>query len=246
VGDDVELYGDASGHGLRATLHFLRQQMDKGEAERNLCLADFVAPRERGAVDWIGAFAVTTGLGIGPIVSELEKAHDDYRAIMVKALADRLAEALAEKVHRQAREDWGFGRGENLSVDELIREQYRGIRPAPGYPACPDHTEKTALFGLLDAEAATGVTLTESFAMLPAASVSGFLFAHPSASYFQVGRIGRDQVVDYQRRKGLDLRTVERWLAPYLDYEPDGESRSTTGEADAVAAADPKKALVGP
>jgi 5-methyltetrahydrofolate--homocysteine methyltransferase len=218
VGDDVEVYTDEARHGLLTTFHFLRQQMDKGEAEPNLCLADFVAPRDLGRVDWLGAFAVTAGLGIEDLLAEAEASHDDYRAIMIKALADRLAEALAEKLHRQAREDWGYGVGESLSTEELIRERYRGIRPAPGYPACPDHTEKRALFDLLGAEAG-GLRLTESFAMLPAASVSGFYFSHPEARYFQVGRIDREQALDYHRRKGMDLRTVERWLAPHLDYE---------------------------
>jgi 5-methyltetrahydrofolate--homocysteine methyltransferase len=239
VGDDVEVYTDEDRHGLRTTFHFLRQQMDKGEAEPNLCLADYLAPREKGRLDWLGAFAVTAGLGIGPIVSELEKAHDDYRAIMVKALADRLAEALAEKIHKAARADWGYGRGEDLPVEELIRERYRGIRPAPGYPACPDHTEKRPLFDLLGAEQAAGLTLTESFAMLPAASVSGFLIGHSEARYFQLGRIGEDQALEYHRRKGIDLRTVERWLAPNLDYDPDSKA-----PADAPAAEAPRELLV--
>jgi 5-methyltetrahydrofolate--homocysteine methyltransferase len=221
VGDDVEVYTDEARAGLRQTFHFLRQQMDKGEGEPNLCLADFLAPRETGRLDWLGAFAVTAGLGIEAILAEHEQAHDDYRAIMVKALADRLAEALAEKLHKEARGDWGYGAGETLGPEELIREQYRGIRPAPGYPACPDHTEKGPLFGLLDAEAAAGVSLTESYAMWPAASVSGFYFSHPAARYFQVGRIDREQALDYHRRKGVELRSVERWLAPNLDYEPE-------------------------
>jgi 5-methyltetrahydrofolate--homocysteine methyltransferase len=246
VGDDVEVYTSADRGGLRATFHFLRQQMDKGEAERNVCLADYVAPRDKCGADWLGAFAVTAGLGIGPIVAEHEKAHDDYRAIMVKALADRMAEGLAEKVHKQAREDWGYGRAEGLGIDDLIRERYRGIRPAPGYPACPDHTEKRTLFGLLDAEKAAGVTLTESFAMLPAASVSGFMIAHPDAKYFQVGRISREQVLDYHRRKGLDQRTVERWLAPYLDYEPDQERRADEPAPAERSPGEPKKALAVP
>jgi 5-methyltetrahydrofolate--homocysteine methyltransferase len=218
VGDDVEVYTDESRGGLLATFHFLRQQMDKGAAEPNLCLSDFVAPRELCRVDWLGAFAVTAGIGIEEVLAEAEAAHDDYRAIMVKALADRLAEALAEKLHQQARRDWGYGRGEALSVEELIRERYRGIRPAPGYPACPDHTEKGTLFDLLGAEE-IGLRLTESCAMLPAASVSGFYFAHPESRYFQVGRIDREQVLDYHRRKGMDVKAVERWLAPNLAYE---------------------------
>ena len=239
VGDDVEVYTDEGREGLLATFHFLRQQMDKGEGEPCLCLADYVAPREGGRVDWLGGFAVTAGLGIGPVVAELEKAHDDYRAIMVKALADRLAEGLAEKLHQQAREDWGYGRGEALGIEQLIREQYRGIRPAPGYPACPDHTEKRPLFDLIGGEERAGVTLTESFAMLPAASVSGFYFGHPQSRYFQVGRIDREQALDYHRRKGMDLRTVERWLAPHLDYEPE-EPRPEAGAAAGERAATPE------
>jgi 5-methyltetrahydrofolate--homocysteine methyltransferase len=236
VGDDVEVYADESRSRLLTTLHFLRQQSDKGENEPNQALADFVAPRESGHLDWLGAFAVTAGIGIEPVVEAFEKAHDDYNAIMTKALADRLAEALAELVHKRAREAWGYGRDEALSVEELIRERYRGIRPAPGYPACPDHTEKRKLFDLLQAEDTVGIRLTESFAMLPAASVSGLLFSHPQARYFAVGKIERDQVVDYQRRKGMDLRTVERWLAPNLFYEPE-ESPAASGPSPAVPAA---------
>ncbi len=224
VGDDIELYRDESRTGLLATLHTLRQQMDKGEAEQNLALADFVAPRDTGRIDFLGAFAVTTGIGIDALVQSFERAHDDYGSIMTKALADRLAEALAEWLHRRARVDWGYGREETLSSEDLIREQYRGIRPAPGYPAQPDHSEKPALFELLAAEKNAGIVLTETFAMLPAASVSGFYFAHPQSRYFQVGKIERDQVLDYQRRKGLDLRTVERWLSPVLNYEPEAET----------------------
>jgi 5-methyltetrahydrofolate--homocysteine methyltransferase len=162
---------------------------------------------------------VTAGIGIEPILADAAADHDDYRAIMVKALADRLAEALAEKLHKQAREDWGYGRGESLSTDELIRERYRGIRPAPGYPACPDHTEKRPLFDLIGAEA-IGMRLTESFAMLPAASVSGFYFSHPEARYFAVDMITREQVQDYAHRKGMTVVEVERWLSPNLAYEP--------------------------
>jgi 5-methyltetrahydrofolate--homocysteine methyltransferase len=220
AGDDVEVYADASRVGLLGTLHTLRQQADKGEGEPDHALADFVAPRETGLRDWIGAFAVTAGLGAEELVAEHEKRHDDYAAIMVKALADRLAEALAEWLHRKARADWGYGAGETLSLEELLREKYRGIRPAPGYPACPDHTEKGLLFDLLGGEDRVGIRLTETFAMRPAASVCGFFFAHPQARYFAIGRIGRDQVLDYHRRKGMDLRSVERWLAPSLAYDP--------------------------
>jgi 5-methyltetrahydrofolate--homocysteine methyltransferase len=199
-----------------------------------------VAPRDAGRVDFIGAFAVTTGIGAAALVQSFEKAHDDYGAIMTKALADRLAEALTEWLHKRARHDWGYGREEKLTADELIREQYRGIRPAPGYPAQPDHSEKAILFELLDAEKRAGISLTESYAMLPAASVSGLFLAHPQSRYFQVGRVDRDQVLDYQRRKGLDLRTVERWLSPVLNYEPEAE----TSAADArPAVAEPRGAL---
>jgi 5-methyltetrahydrofolate--homocysteine methyltransferase len=220
AGEDVEVYAGESREGLLGTVHTLRQQADKGENEPDHALADFVAPRETGLPDWIGAFAVTAGLGAEEIVAEHEKQHDDYAAIMVKALADRLAEALAEWLHRQARADWGYGRDESLSMEELIREKYRGIRPAPGYPACPDHTEKRLLFDLLGGEDRVGIRLTETFAMRPAASVCGFYLAHPQARYFALGRIGRDQVLDYHRRKGMDLRSVERWLAPNLGYDP--------------------------
>jgi 5-methyltetrahydrofolate--homocysteine methyltransferase len=220
VGDDVEIYADEGRRGLLGTLHTLRQQADKGEGEPDHALADFVAPKAGGRVDWIGAFAVTTGLGADALAAAHEKAQDDYSSIMVKALADRLAEAAAEWLHRKARADWGYGRGEALSVEELIRERYRGIRPAPGYPACPDHTEKRLLFDLLGGEDAVGIRLTETFAMQPAASVCGYFLAHPQARYFALGKIGRDQVLDYHRRKGMDLRTVERWLAPSLAYEP--------------------------
>jgi 5-methyltetrahydrofolate--homocysteine methyltransferase len=221
VGDDIELYADEAGSGLLGTLHTLRQQADKGEAEPDQALADFVAPRESGLVDWIGAFAVTAGIGAEAIAAEHERAHDDYAAIMVKALADRLAEALAEWLHQKARVDWGYGRDESLPLAELFRERYRGIRPAPGYPGCPDHTEKRLLFDLLGGEERVGIRLTESFAMQPAASVCGFYFAHPQSRYFALGKIDRDQVLDYHRRKGMELRAVERWLAPVLGYDPD-------------------------
>jgi 5-methyltetrahydrofolate--homocysteine methyltransferase len=220
VGDDVEVYADESRAGLLTTVHTLRQQGDRGEGEPAIALADFVAPRDTGLVDWIGAFAVTAGLGAEELAAGHEKEHDDYAAIMVKALADRLAEALAEWLHRKARADWGYGAGESLSIEELIREKYRGIRPAPGYPACPDHTEKRPLFDLLGGEEKVGIELTETYAMRPAASVCGFYFAHPQARYFALGKIGRDQVLDYHRRKGMDLRAVERWLAPNLAYDP--------------------------
>ncbi len=220
IGDDVEVYTDESRSGLLTTFHFLRQQADKQGREANFALADFVAPRDQGRLDYLGAFAVTAGLGCDALVARFEEQRDDYSAIMAKALADRLAEAFAEWLHKRVRAEWGYGKGETLGIDDLIREKYRGIRPAPGYPACPDHTEKARLFELIDASARAGISLTESFAMLPAASVSGLYLSHPDARYFQVGRIGEDQVQDYRRRKGLDQRTVERWLAPHLDYEP--------------------------
>ena len=220
AGDDIEIYADASRSGRLGTLHTLRQQADKGEGEAAQALGDFVAPRETGLADWVGAFALTAGLGAEELAAAHEKEHDDYAAILVKALADRLAEALAEWLHKKARADWGYGGEESLSIEELLREKYRGIRPAPGYPACPDHTEKRLLFDLLGGEDRVGIELTESFAMRPAASVCGFYFAHPQSRYFALGRIGRDQVLDYHRRKGMDLRAVERWLAPNLDYDP--------------------------
>jgi 5-methyltetrahydrofolate--homocysteine methyltransferase len=223
VGDDIELYTDASRTSLLATFYSLRQQMKKPEGEPELALADFVAPKETGLDDYLGIFAVTAGIGADELAARFEKAHDDYNAILAKALADRLAEALAEWAHKQARDAWGFGREEHLSPDDLLRERYRGIRPAPGYPAQPDHTEKATIWSLLDVERAVGMQLTESFAMLPAAAVCGLYFSHPRSRYFAVGKIGRDQVVDYHRRKGLDLRAVERWLGPYLNYESSSE-----------------------
>jgi 5-methyltetrahydrofolate--homocysteine methyltransferase len=221
VGDDVEVYADESrGHAL-ATFHFLRQQMVKPEDRANQCLADLIAPKAAGVKDYLGCFAVTAGIGIEPRVEAYEARHDDYNAIMLKALADRLAEAFAELMHQRVRRElWGYVLAEDLSVDALIDEAYQGIRPAPGYPACPDHTEKGPLFDLLQAPAQAGITITESFAMLPTAAVSGFYFSHPQSHYFAVGRIDRDQVEDYARRRGWDLRTAERWLAPILAYEP--------------------------
>jgi 5-methyltetrahydrofolate--homocysteine methyltransferase len=203
------------------TFHTLRQQMDKPADGTNYALADFIAPKETGIADYLGAFAVTSGHGLEPLVAQFKQEHDDYNAIMATALADRLAEAFAERLHKQARDDWGYGLEERLTNEELIREQYRGIRPAPGYPACPDHTEKRLLFDLLRAEENAGISLTESFAMVPASSVSGLYFAHPQSRYFGVGRIDRDQVLEYSRRKGMDVRTVERWLLPNLNYDPE-------------------------
>jgi len=219
-GDDIQLYHHADRTSPLATIHTLRQQMQRQPGTANLALADFVAPAESGVLDWLGGFAVTSGIGLDALVREFEAQQDDYNAILAKALADRLAEALAEHLHeRVRREFWGYAPEESLDNDALIHETYQGIRPAPGYPACPDHTEKGTLFRLLDAEAAIGVRLTESFAMTPAAAVSGFYFWRPEARYFGVGRIGRDQVESYARRKGMDLATTERWLAPNLGYD---------------------------
>jgi 5-methyltetrahydrofolate--homocysteine methyltransferase len=218
VGDDIELYADESRSDVRGVVHTLRQQMEKPPGRPNMALADFVAPRASGVSDYLGGFAVTAGAGSAELVASLETANDDYGAIMVKSLADRLAEAMAERMHELVRRElWGYAPGEALDNAQMIREEYQGIRPAPGYPACPDHTEKATLFALLDAEARVGMSLTESFAMLPPASVSGFYFWRPEAHYFGVGRIGRDQLKDYARRKGWSLDEASRWLAPNLD-----------------------------
>ena len=216
VDDDVEVYKDESRSEVLATFHTLRQQLEKPEGDANYALADFIAPKSTGVADYLGGFAVTTGIGIEALCERFEKDHDDYNSIMAKALADRLAEAFAEWLHREVREAWGYGKEEHLSAEDLIRERYRGIRPAPGYPACPDHTEKRILFDLLDAERHTGIHLTETFAMFPASSVSGLYFAHPQAKYFAVGKIDHDQVKDYAARKQMDVATVQRWLSPNL------------------------------
>ena len=210
---------DPAGSAEVVRFNMLRQQESFGADRPNRSLADFVAPRGRGHTDHVGAFAVTAGIGADDLAGVYERDHDDYRAIMVKALADRLAEAFAEYLHARVRREWGYGSEESLSSEDLIAERYRGIRPAFGYPACPDHSEKFKLFELLDAGAA-GIALTESAAMTPAASVSGLYFAHPEARYFTVGRLGRDQVACYAQRKGLDVETVERWLSPNLAYDP--------------------------
>jgi 5-methyltetrahydrofolate--homocysteine methyltransferase len=220
VGDDVELYTDESHASVLATFHFLRQQRALEAGKPNLCLADFVAPQATKLKDHVGAFAVSTGFGLKEVCDEFRAKHDDYNAIMAEALADRLAEAFAECLHKKVREEWGYGKTEGLGTHELIEEKYRGIRPAAGYPACPDHTEKGLLWKLLDVEKNTGMLLTESFAMWPGASVSGLYFAHPQAHYFGLGKIDRDQVADYQARKGMPLHEVERWLGPNLGYEP--------------------------
>ncbi|HWI24212.1 MAG TPA: methionine synthase [Lysobacter sp.] len=216
IGDDVEL--PTAG----ATLHFLRQQADKPVDRPDFCLADFIAPKESGREDWIGGFVVTAGLGIEQHIARFEADHDDYNAILLKALADRLAEALAERMHAHVRRAlWGYASDEALDNEALIAEKYRGIRPAPGYPACPEHSEKATLFRLLDAERNAGVKLTESFAMYPAAAVSGYYFSHPRSQYFVVGRVSKEQVEDYAKRKGVSLQQAERWLASNLDYDPE-------------------------
>ena len=201
-------------------LHFLRQQSDREGNEPCRSLADFVAPKETGLGDTVGAFAVTSGIGLKEVVEGFKAAHDDYNAIMAEAIADRLAEAFAECLHKRVREEWGYGRSEHLGHDELIAEKYRGIRPAAGYPACPDHTEKGTLWQLLDVEKNTGMRLTESFAMWPGSSVSGLYLAHPESRYFSLGKIDRDQVADYHQRKGMSVAEVERWLGPNLNYDP--------------------------
>ena len=220
VGDDIEIYTDESRKHEQTVVHTLRQQMQRNDDRSNMSLADFVAPADSGVADYIGGFAVTAGIGIEQLVARFEAENDDYNAILAKALADRLAEAFAELMHERVRKElWGYSPDETLDNDALIHEKYRGIRPAPGYPACPDHTEKPALFELLAATATTGISLTENFAMLPAASVSGYYFAHPESRYFGIGRIGKDQVADYARRKGMSITEAERWLAPILGYE---------------------------
>jgi len=218
VGDDIEVYTDESRKEVLGTSHFLRQQKVKDENGIYYCLVDFVAPKESGRKDYLGGFAVTAGEEVEDFAKTLKAKNDDYSAIMVKALGDRFAEALAEMMHKKARIIWGFGKDENLSFEGLINEKYRGIRPAPGYPACPDHTEKGLLWSLLDAEKNVGITLTENFAMNPPSSVSGFYFAHPEAKYFHVGQIDRDQVDDYARRKNMSVEVVEKWLRPNLGY----------------------------
>ena len=220
-GDDV-VVSLPEGEGRQTTLHFLRQQVDKPAERPDFCLADFIAPQDSGKQDWIGGFAVTAGLGIEPHLERFRAEYDDYNAILLKALADRLAEALAERLHHRVRtEFWGYAADEALDNEALIDEQYRGIRPAPGYPACPEHSEKRTLFELLDAENNAGMILTEGFAMLPAAAVSGYYFSHPQSQYFVVGRVSKEQVADYAKRKGVDRAQAERWLASNLDYDPE-------------------------
>ncbi|MFA6061647.1 MAG: methionine synthase [Gallionella sp.] len=217
--DDIEIYTDESRSTVAMTWHNLRQQTKKPESIPNFCLADYVAPKDSGVADYIGGFAVTTGIGIDARVAEFEAQNDDYNAIMLKALADRLAEAFAELLHKKVRQEyWGYATEEGLDNDALIAEKYRGIRPAPGYPACPEHSEKGPLFAMLDATRRAGISITDSFAMLPTAAVSGFYFSHPEAKYFATGKIDRDQVASYAERKGWDIDTAERWLAPVLSY----------------------------
>jgi 5-methyltetrahydrofolate--homocysteine methyltransferase len=227
ISDDVELYTDESRAKVLTKFHFLRQQIEKGDGTPNWCLADFIEPKHSTfniqhstSKDHLGAFAVTSGHGLDELVKKFKADRDDYNAIMAEALADRLAEAFAEFLHKRVREEWGYGKIEKLTTEDLIGEKYRGIRPAAGYPACPDHTEKGILWKLLDVEKNAGIRLTESFAMWPGSSVSGLYFAHPESKYFAVGKLGRDQVLDYHLRKGMTLQEVERWLGPYLNYEP--------------------------
>jgi 5-methyltetrahydrofolate--homocysteine methyltransferase len=229
-GDDVIVWSDDSRSTELTRFHFLRQQVEKqgnDTANPYRCLADFVAPvgakvaiTHEPARDYVGAFAVTAGVGLDELAARFKADHDDYNAIMAEALADRFAEAFAECLHQRVRREWGYGKGEKLTSDDLIAENYRGIRPAAGYPASPDHTEKQTLWSLLDVEAKTGIKITESYAMWPASSVSGLYFAHPDSRYFAVGKLGRDQVEDYAARKGVPIAETERWLGPWLNYDP--------------------------
>ncbi len=219
VGDDVELYTDDTRKTVLDRFHFLRQQANREGSEPCRSLVDFIAPKETGLPDYIGAFAVTSGIGLKELCDQYRADNDDYNAIMAEAVGDRLAEAFAECLHKRARDDWGYGLTEGLSNEDLIHEKYRGIRPAPGYPACPDHTEKGTIWRLLDVEANTGMLITESFAMWPGSSVSGLYFAHPESRYFSLGKIDRDQVVDYHERKGMSVEEVERWLGQNLNYD---------------------------
>jgi 5-methyltetrahydrofolate--homocysteine methyltransferase len=225
--DDVEIYTDESRQQVLTRLHFLRQQKGKPEGQPHTALADFIAPRASAIRDYIGAFAVTAGIGIERHLERFERAHDDYSSIMLKALADRLAEAFAERLHeRVRREFWGYAPQERFGNDELIKESYRGIRPAPGYPSCPDHTEKATLWQLLDPLSNAGISITESFAMYPTAAVSGWYFSHPGSHYFPLGKIDLDQVQNYAARKKLTLEEAQRWLAPNLGYDPDADANA--------------------
>jgi 5-methyltetrahydrofolate--homocysteine methyltransferase len=219
--DTIQVFQDDTREQLQTEFFTLRQQGEKGKGIPNIAFSDFVAPRETGREDYIGGFAVTAGIGIETLLEQFEKDHDDYSSIMVKALADRLAEAFAERLHQRVREEfWGYASNEHLSNEDLIQEKYRGVRPAPGYPGCPDHTEKITLFELLDASTKTGIRLTENLAMYPASSVSGLYYAHPESRYFGLGKIGKDQVEDIARRKNMPVAELERWLAPNLNYDP--------------------------
>jgi 5-methyltetrahydrofolate--homocysteine methyltransferase len=220
VGDEVELYTDETRTQVRERFQFLRQQANREGGEPCRSLADFIAPRETGLADYIGGFAVTSGMCLKELCDKFKAEHDDYSAIMAEAIADRLAEAFAECLHKRVRDEWGYGCAERLTRAEIIQEKYRGIRPAPGYPSCPDHTEKGPLWHLLDVQKNTGMIITESFAMWPGSSVSGLYFAHPAARYFDLGKIDRDQVLDYSERKGMSVAEVERWLGPNLNYDP--------------------------
>jgi 5-methyltetrahydrofolate--homocysteine methyltransferase len=222
VGDDIEVYTDDTRTELLTTLHNLRQQGEHRDGVPNRSLGDFIAPKGSGLADYVGGFAVTAGLGSHEKVVEFKAAQDDYNAILLESIADRLAEAFAERMHQRVREEfWGYTPDEQLDQESLIGEKYQGIRPAPGYPACPEHTEKVTLFGLLDATKRTGIELTESMAMWPGAAVSGWYFSHPQSQYFVVGRMAQDQVADYAKRKGWTLAEAERWLGPNLGYNPE-------------------------
>jgi 5-methyltetrahydrofolate--homocysteine methyltransferase len=217
--EDVKLFKDDAAEQSFATLHFLRQQNKKAQNLPNFSLADFIAPADSGKPDYIGMFAVTAGVGLGKLIEKYKAAHDDYSEILAKALADRLAEAFAECLHERVRKEfWGYAKEEQLGNDQLIAEKYQGIRPAPGYPACPDHTEKRTIFEILEAEKEAGIKLTESCAMYPAAAVSGYYFSHPESKYFGLGKIEKDQVEEYAERKGMKVEEVERWLSPNLSY----------------------------
>jgi len=223
VGDDIQIYADESRNVAQATFHMLRQQASKPDkaADKALyCLADFVAPKSSGVADWLGAFEVTAGIGVDEYVKRLREKNELDQAFQAQILADRLAEAFAEYLHKQARIAWGYGHLEEFSNEDLVAEKYRGIRPAHGYPACPDHTEKRTLFNVLEAEKNSGITLTENYAMWPASSVSGLYIAHPDAKYISVGKIGKDQVEDYAARKKMAVADVEKWLGPNLNYDP--------------------------